>query len=125
MFGHLHIIEMRKGGTKPAEIFINDFYDGSSKIWHEPGCKHSENWLPDCPKVCTYSDSIEGLDLRFVRGVIVHIMSESESRAKQLFAKAIDEGAIMVGACHQIPGSRPSDPSGWYAIHKDGEVVKG
>ena len=125
MFGHLPIIEMRKRGTKPVAIFINDFPDSTAKDWHEPGRKYSETWNPDFPKVCTQGVSIDGLDLRFVRGVTVHVMSERESRAKQLFAKAIDEGASIVGSCHQIPGSRPIDPSGWFAIYKNGEVTNG
>ena len=125
MFGHLPIIEMRKRGTKPVAIFINDFPDSTAKDWHEPGRKYSETWNPDFPKVCTQGVSIDGLDLRFVRGVIVHIMSESESRAKQLFAKSIGEGANPVCACHQIPGSLPSDPDGWLAFYKNGEVTNG
>ena len=125
MFGHLPIIEMRKRGTKPVAIFINDFPDSTAKDWHEPGRNYSETWMPDCPKVCTHGESIDGIDLRFVRGVTVHVMSESESSAKQLFAKAIDEGASIVCACHQIPGSRPSDPSGWFAIYKNGKVTNG
>ena len=125
MFGHLPIIEMRKRGMKPAAIFINDFSDSTAKDWHEPGRKYSETWMPDRPKVCTHGDSIDGIDLRFVRGITVHVMSESESRAKLFFAKAIDEGASAVGACHQIPGSHPSDPSGWFAIYKNGELTNG
>ena len=125
MFGHLPIIEMRKGGFKPKSIFINDFPDSSAREWHDPGYKYSQEWAKDHPKVSTHGEAIDGLDLRFVRGVSVHIVSESESRAKQLFAKAIDEGASIVGACHVFPGTRPNGLPGWYAIHKASEVING
>ena len=76
MFGHLPIIEMRKGGFKPKSIFINDSPDSSARDWHEPGRKYSQEWSKDHPKVSIHGETIDGLDLRFVRGVTVHDDSE-------------------------------------------------
>lgn len=118
MRGHESIIAMRKRGTTPKIVFINDFHCQSARDWRDPGKKFAEEWPADHATVSTAGDALSSLDLRFLVGLTVSISSESETRAKALFAKAKWFGAKTVAACHVQP-TRPHLQAGWFEIfHK-------
>ena len=118
MIGHEPIIAMRKRGTTPKIVFINDFPCQTSRDWHNPGKKFGQQWPADHATVSTAGDPLSSLDLRFLVGLTVSISSESEIRAKAIFAKAKWFGAKTVAATHIKPGIRIT--SGWTEVfHKE------
>ena len=118
MIGHEPIIAMRKRGTTPKIVFINDFPCQASRDWHNPGEKFGQQWPADHATVSTAGDPLSSLDLRFLVGLTVSINSESEIRAKAIFAKAKWFGAKTVAATHIKPGIRIT--SGWTEVfHKE------
>lgn len=96
MKGHDEIIQMRMSGKKPAYIHIDDY-----------PCQTGFT------NVCTHGDTIERIDMRFVVGLTVFIVSESEERAKAIFKKAISSGADVVLAMHSIPDVPEWESIGW------------
>ena len=123
MRGHEPIIAMRKAGTTPSIVFINDFPCQTARDWHNPGEKYGEVWPADHATVSTAGDALSSLDLRFLVGLTVSITSESESRAKALFAKAKWFGANTVAACHVQPG-RHHLQAGWFEIFHTSEAQR-
>jgi hypothetical protein len=122
MRGHEKIVEMRKNGMTPKIVFINDFPCEQSRDWHNPGQRYGEVWRPDHATVSTAGDALSSLDLRFLVGLTVSISSESEGRAKALFAKAKECGATTVAACHfEKQGHRVE--SKWEEVFHAPEVV--
>jgi hypothetical protein len=118
MRGHEPIIAMRKSGIAPKIVFVNDFPCKTSRDWHNPGEKYGEEWPADHATVSTAGDALSSLDLRFLIGLTVSISSESESRAKALFAKAKWFGAKTVAATH-IKNINCTE-SGWTEVfHKE------
>jgi hypothetical protein len=117
MHGHEKIIDMRKKGICPKIVFINDFEDSHAKFWHDPGREYKEQWAPDNPTVCTSETPLSGIDLRFCVGIRVSISSFSESRAKALFKKTVDAGAVCVAAAHVIEDKHGRITSGWTDIY--------
>jgi hypothetical protein len=122
MRGHKPIIAMRKRGVAPKIVFLNDFPCQTSEEWQNPGEKHGEIWPADHATVSTSGDQISSLDLRFLVGLKVSITSDSEGRAKALFAKAKSSGAMSVAACHIEP-TDPYRQGGWFEIFHANEVT--
>ena len=122
MRGHESIIAMRKAGTAPKIVFINDFPCQTSRDWRNPGEKYTEEWPADHATVSTDGDAISSLDLRFLVGLTVSISSGNEGRAKTLFAKAKWFGATTVAACHVQP-TNPHLQAGWSEVFHEKEVA--
>jgi hypothetical protein len=118
MRGHEPILAMRKAGTAPSFVFINDFHCQPARDWSNPGVKYGEQWPADHATVSTAGDALSSLDLRFLVGLKVSISSESEGRAKALFELCKKAGAKTVAACHVHP-THPHLQAGWLEIfHK-------
>jgi len=88
MRGHDAIERMRSAGLKPACIFIEDVY--TSRRFIECGTVAT---------VCTYTDKLEDIDLRFVVGCMVSIRSITLKRSRALAEMAKKEGATSVAWC--------------------------
>ena len=123
MRGHEPLIAMRKSGIAPKIVFINDFPCQDSRDWSNPGEKYGEVWPADHATVSTAGDLLSSLDLRFVVGLTVSITSESEGRAKAIFAKAKWFGAKTVAACHHQAGVPIHKQAGWTEIFHAQEVA--
>ncbi|MDE3021952.1 MAG: hypothetical protein KGI54_08840 [Pseudomonadota bacterium] len=108
MKGHEHLIALRHAGKVPKIVFINDFPCQTDWFEHD-----------DHVTICTAGNAISGLDMRFLLDLRVSIMSESESRAKSLFAKAKWFGAKTVAACH-VQNTYPHLQTGWTEIYQEG-----
>ena len=110
MKGHDNLIALRHSGKVPKIVFLNDY-----------PCKTDwfESW--DHVTVSTAGDALSSLDLRFLTGLKVSISSESEGRAKALFAKAKWFGAKTVAACHTQP-TQPHRQTGWTDVYHAPEV---
>jgi hypothetical protein len=121
MRGHEAIIVMRKSGRAPKVVFINDYPCQTALDWQNPGDPYGEEWPVDHATVSTAGDPLSSLDLRFLVGLMVIISSESEARAKALFAKAIAVGARTVSAHHTQSQNHPLSQTGWHAIHSTKE----
>jgi hypothetical protein len=74
MKGQDAIIQLRLQGKSPEWVFVNDF-----------PCK--TNWVEhdDYATVCVYGDPLKTLDMRFLIGLNVIGLTESEKRSKELF----------------------------------------
>lgn len=106
MRGHEKIIWLRYQGLKPRIVFLNDYPCRTD--WFETGS------LPD---VCTAGDPLSSLDLRFLKGLVVSITSESLQRTKDLFEKAKVAGATSVAAGHAWSGMKASEyGTGWSEV---------
>ena len=123
MRGHENIITLRKRGISPDTVFINDFPCDTD--WFNPGAKYGEVWPSDHATVSTDGDVIQMLDMRYVVGLKVIIMSESETRAKALFEKAKASGARTVAAGHVIGSTRQNTRTGWCEVYRKQELVHG
>lgn len=88
MKGHDGIIKMRMQGYKPSAIWLLDY--PCSTAWEEFG---------DDPVVCVHNDNLNTLDLRYTVGLLVHISSYSEDRAKTLFELCKQHSAMKIVAC--------------------------
>lgn len=110
MRGQDHIIQMRIAGRTPKIVFLNDW--PCKTDWFE----HSDH-----ATVSTAGDALSSLDLRFLVGLTVSISSESETRAKALFAKSKWFGAKTVAAVHCIPSVLPHKQSGWTEVFRETE----
>lgn len=100
MHGHIPIIELRLQRKVPKFVFINDYQCKTD--WFENG---------DGATVCTAGDALSSIDFRFLVGLRVSITSFSETRAKALFRKAIEAGAVTVGAGVSNPAKHALDQS--------------
>jgi hypothetical protein len=121
MRGHEPIIAMRKAGTTPKTVFINDYPCHTSLDWHDPGQAYGEGWPADDATVSTAGDAISSLDLRFLVGLTVSISSHSEGRAKALFEACKQAGAKTVAACHVQP-THPHLQAGWAEVFQKPEI---
>ena len=121
MLGHESIIAMRKSGRAPKVVFINDYPCQTALDWQNPGDPYGEEWPADHATVSTWDTPLSSLDLRFTVGLMVIISSESESRAKAIFEKAIASGAKTVSATHTQSQNHPLSQTGWHAIHNTKE----
>lgn len=121
MRGHENIITLRKRGTSPKTVFVNDYPCDTD--WYNPGAKYGQVWPSDHATVSTAGDVIQLLDMRYLVGLQVIISSGSETRAKALFEKAKASGAKTVAACQTI-GNAPRDMRmGWFEIFRKQEVA--
>jgi hypothetical protein len=118
MRGQDHLIAMRKAGTTPRIVFINDFPCKQSMDWHNPGEKYHEDWPADHVTICTDGYPLSSLDFRFVVGLTVSICSENEGRAKALFEKAKEFGANTVAASHITTSNEPT----WCEMYQKDEA---
>ena len=100
MRGHIPIIELRLQRKVPKFVFINDY--PCKTDWFEHG---------DAATVCTAGDTLSSIDLRFLVGLRVSITALSETRAKALFSKAVEAGAVTVGAGVSNPLKHTLDQS--------------
>ena len=115
MKGHEHLIEMRQKRKKPAIVFLNDF--PCLTDWHK--------WSDESVTICTHGDSLETLDLRFLVGLKVSIVSKIEKRAKQLFDMVKAAGAIAIAASH-IKSNKPAyEQDGWVNVWAKEDVNHG
>jgi hypothetical protein len=105
MKGHEKLIEMRIYGSAPKIVFLNDYPCKTN--WFETG---------DHVTICTHSDSIGSLDMRFLMGLAVSVSSSSENRAKALFNACKSYGAKTVAACHVQSGVHMLDQTGWAEV---------
>ena len=105
MRGHEHLIELRKAGKRPVAVFINDF-----------PCKTDWPDWGDQATVCVDGDQLSSLDLRFVVGMIAHVSSTSEIRAKRIAEICKQSGARIVGALHGIRETEYLTTTGWIEI---------
>lgn len=109
MRGHESILRMRSEGVKPSMVFINDW--PCDTRWFETG-EHAT--------VCTHTDPIGLLDLRFLAGLRVSVSASTEQRAKLLFEACKDAGVAMVGAVHVMENKPGWLQDGWTAVwHKE------
>ena len=106
MRGHETIIQMRLAGRKPSIVFVNDY-----------PCKTDWSEFGEHATVCTDGDTLSSVDLRCLVGLTASISASTESRAKALFAKAKQAGAVRVAACHVQQGKQPWEQSGWAEIY--------
>jgi hypothetical protein len=104
MRGHEAIIRMRSElGVKPVFVFINDF--PCETDWFEDGGKHA--------RVCVHGDDLNNIDMRFLVGLGVCAASHSEDRAKALFDRCKEAGAVTVASIHLQYGVHEFKQSGW------------
>ncbi len=114
MRGHEKLIEYRRMGKSPRDVFVND-YPCNTDWYENPG---------DHATISTDGDDVELLDLRFLVGLTVHISSPSEIRAKALFEACKRAKALRVGASVTQGEKRAWDQSGWAAVwHHDAKGV--
>jgi putative intracellular protease/amidase len=98
MRGHQKVIELRKKGYKPAIVFLNDY--------------QTPAWALDGTTVDISGDLVEGLDLRFLVGLMVSTGATTETRAKAILEACKRAGASVVGVCHtpeRIPDRKRTD----------------
>ena len=88
MRGHEGILKMRKRGYKPSAIWLLDY-----------PCETGWEEFQDDPVVCVDGDNLNTLDLRYTIGLLVHISSYSEERAKALFELCKEHSAKCIFAC--------------------------
>lgn len=105
MRGHERLIEMRKAGIRPAAVFINDF-----------PCKTDWADWGDHATVCVDGDKLSSIDLRFVIGLVAHVSSTSETRAKRIAEICKQAGASVVAAAHGIRVNEFLTTTGWCEI---------
>lgn len=86
MKGHEQLIKIRKQGFKPPIVFIDDCVE--FQMW---------NWLDEGYKYVTIntdeSDCIEALDLRFLVGLRVSVLSYSKKRSMRLI-EALERAGV-------------------------------
>lgn len=107
------VIAMRRRGVKPALVWVD--VDGGRE-W--------SSMLRDCNQdgranpwvVVEAGDSMERLDLRWVIGLDLFVMGESESRVRDFFAEAQDNGAGRVVA---FAGPHILDTKGILTTHQE------
>jgi hypothetical protein len=105
MRGHASIINLRLNGRAPGFVFINDY-----------PCQTDWFQTKDFATVSTFEDDLNLLDLRFVNGLKVSISSHDEGRARDLFERCKEAGAVTVAACH-IQTNKPGwAQCGWLEI---------
>ncbi len=105
MRGHEKIIAMRKAGSRPAIVFLNDF--PCKTDWFEFG-EHAT--------VDVSGDQPEWLDLRFLVGLKVSITGGNEKRAKRFMEACKAAGAVTVGAGVSAHVSGGRYEPGWSEI---------
>jgi hypothetical protein len=111
MKGHEPLIQLRKAGTRPAIVFVNDY--PCKTDWHEWG-EHAT--------ICTSGDQLSSIDFRLLVGLTASISACTEARAKALFEKAKQAGATTVAACLIQPNVSAWEQTGWADIyHKEKE----
>lgn len=90
MKGHDAIIKMRTvHRLKPEAVYLNDF----------PCLTGFLDRQSTVPVVCVHRDPIETLDLRFLVGLKVQIIGDTEARAQKLFDASVNAGAAYVASC--------------------------
>ena len=106
MNGHAELLKLRMSGKKPAWVFLNDF--PCQTDWFTTG---------DHVTISTgISDAPETLDLRFLAGVKVSVVSLSENRAKRFFEACKRAGAKSVAAICAQPGVPAHKQTGWCEV---------
>ena len=105
MRGHQDIIAARMQRKAPAMVFVNDYPCRTD--WFEQA-EHAT--------VCTHSDSLSNLDLRFLVGLRVSISATTEARAKALFECVKAAGASVVAAVHVQPEFHATAQRGWCQV---------
>lgn len=89
MTGHLSIIEIRMQGLKPSDMWLvlhsvkpefGPFTDPEDQL-------HSGSF----PEVHVMpNESVETMDLRFVRGMVVHIVGADKDRCRRALRRVVD-----------------------------------
>lgn len=103
MKGHEALVKLRKLGKKPNTfVFLEDWplTDKTGLDWASPGKQFGQKWGMDTPTISIHGDDLNGLDLRFLVGLMVLCSSPSESRAKALLNACVKAGAVYVVASH-------------------------
>lgn len=88
MRGHEKLVAMRRVGRRPNIVFLNDF--DCVTDWFETDGQHVI--------VCCAGDNLMRADLRFLVGLTVSAVSDSDERARELLAACQRAGAAVVGA---------------------------
>lgn len=75
MRGHLPIVTMRRAGYRPAVVFaeVCDAEPAAARGWHRDHPTIAVVWVEP-------SDSLQRLDLRMLRGLVVGITAEPQQR---------------------------------------------
>jgi len=89
MNGHQQIIAMRRDRRKPVAIWIVDGEEPAANQWHlEPNCMDGRMYAS------VQVDSLdipETLDLRFLVGMLVHVVGlRDKRRTRRLYASVVD-----------------------------------
>lgn len=88
MRGHEKLIAMRRIGKRPNIVFLNDFECMTD--WFETDGQHV---IVNCA-----GDNLQRADLRFLVGLTVSAVSDTDERARELLAACQRAGAAVVGA---------------------------
>lgn len=92
MRGHLPIVTMRRAGYRPAVVFaeVSDTEPAAARNWHRDHPTIAMVWLEP-------ADSVQRLDLRMLRGLVVGITAEPQQRERALqFLAAVHAVGAMV-----------------------------
>lgn len=91
MKGHEAVLKLRlEKRIKPDLIWLNDF-----------PCKTGFlDWQSATATICVHGDHIETLDMRFLTGLHVRAIGETEKRTRALFDACIMNQALSVAAAH-------------------------
>lgn len=92
MQGHTSIIKMRLAGYKPRSVFILDMPIIYARPTHIEDFVHME--------VVTGSDPLSSMDMRFVVGLPVRIVSDDVQRGREIAAmcKKASAASVVVAA---------------------------
>ena len=85
MRGHETILAMRQQGKRPSIVFLNDF-----------PCQTDWAYRGDSATVNISGEAVETLDLRFLVGMTVSVLSTDENRATAILEACKAAGAAVV-----------------------------
>lgn len=108
MRGHLPLISMRMNGQTPSAVYIEDHQSWNHNDWHVYG---------EFPCVNIHDELLSAIDLRFTIGLVTHISSFSEERAKALFRLAKEAKARVITSCVILPNEPHWRQTGWSEIY--------
>jgi hypothetical protein len=106
MRNHEPLLQLRRKGIRPVAVWLVD-----SPPPKPIGAQRMDWWaFDDMASAEVYveaGDSPRRADLRFVRGMQVHVQMDDEDRMRAFVAAAVEAGASSVwGACHSYDSKR-------------------
>lgn len=124
MTGHEQLKKMRLMGMKPQAVWVVDYQTQISRDWHAPRTLTGKPMEQHQPSVSIEpTDKINSLDMRFLVGLVVHVSSSEEKRAKALFKQCKAAGASIVIGCHTQDHKHYTDQSGWIEIFRGDDGI--